>query len=648
MTTDPFDPLFAAFAGNEPEELRNSYLAVPDPGRVIGPGSTTPLLGGYRMEPRSSGLLVPSQTQGSQMLDMAKPYMTMDMLFGGRLGPDAAQVILAGHSTETLVGAGAWLMANFYETHPTDAGVHRRLAEPLSDQERQRAQALINEGWMFLAPQAVLGVMKIALLLEPHEGSRHPDEAVSHAVLLSLDLAAELGSERSEGGESFWAGTGYPTSLVIDTIQNQLFNHFSDVGSTLARYRRTRELAARFDPRRAAQFDSVFEEATGCSPDVFFVVAMRLLVQLQTGLIVRVDPAIFDQLQLPPEQVAAALDLLCADESTLRSEVRREFDRCGLSWASNAMRRYPVMRCANGDLLVLNRQFLIERMCGSAFFFEVQGELKRRKRSSSRRSGGKPDGELDGAFQGFTGRVAEEYAADRLEHIAPNSGVLGQQLWREDELRQFWPPEVGKCCDFLIDAGSSWVAIDVVNHAITESAAAKGDEAALERDLTFVIDEKATQLDETIRRLIGRGGSLPGQADRAATPRYHPVIIASAGFPWSPLMAPAAHVRLRESGVLQDPRIYPLTVLTTEDLEHVESAVEQGVGTFPEMLDRRLASGEGGVAFDTYLSHQARLDRPSSLGEPLEKVFADLAEALGLNPSEFPPPNTDDGTNDGG
>jgi hypothetical protein len=59
------DPLFNVVAAGEPEDLRTSYLTVPEPGRPMNMGTTTPLID-RTMERRGDGLYLPPHSAGAQ------------------------------------------------------------------------------------------------------------------------------------------------------------------------------------------------------------------------------------------------------------------------------------------------------------------------------------------------------------------------------------------------------------------------------------------------------------------------------------------------------------------------------------------------------------------------------------------------------
>jgi hypothetical protein len=628
MNGDAAARLFAAVAGQEPEELRASYLATPTPGQLLGVGTTTPIIS-TPMERRPDGLLVPMKGPGAQVAEMSVVVMTHETLFGHRLPGPIVGSLLRTHSREALLSGCAALLANLYDRHPTDIATHAQLIQALPPTARKRAELLIKNGWRFISPQAVTAVIK-AILLTGAATQTAVGPTMGSALLLSLEFASVVGLTETPDDDPGWRGV-IGQALAVEMCQNQLFNHASYFASAAARWRETRDLAAKYNPADAAYFDKMFEEETGCSPEVLFEVGLIAELTLRHLHVVRIPAARFTSLHHPQAQVDAALRLLATDVDSLAELVRTEVDEENIDWAANSLRRYPLLRCEDGDFVVLNPQFLIERACGSGFFWQTRFAINQRI-SASRGAARRAAKELEGRFGDLTGHAAEEYAGQRLARIAPDRGAFGRQLWRQDDLRKLWSE--GKICDFLIDGGASWVAIEVVNHAISAGAYADGSVDVLMKDLEYIIDEKADQLNETILRLIEEGGALPGGPSRVPYPYYHPVIVAASGFPWSPLMAAEVHGRLKELGLLQHALIRPLTVVTTDELEFLESAVERGCGTFAEMLDYRHRFNLVGEPFDVFLHGRAGLQVPQSLLAPMTEATRQTAVALGLDPDD--------------
>lgn len=613
---DSFGNLYRLFAASEPEEVRNYLARPPMVNELRGEGSTVPLLG-MPLTQLPSGLLVPSQTSLQRMAQAGYKFMTAREIVGGDLPPQQMAELVYGHDRELLLWAVGALMAQLHEGHPGDRAVHEALAENLAPGPRKVAMGLLAQGdWVFLAPQALLTVAKYALL---HRGSqqRPADGVTGDVMLAALGFASHLGAEPAD--EPFVLGT-ISEGIAADLFCNQLFNHSVDLGGELARWQRMRELAAEHQPQAAARFDKVFLDATGTTPQVLSDVGLVVLMRLRGNRTVAIDPMALDALQHPADQVAAAVDLLATDLDTLAAEMQAEVDAVGPNWSFNAMRRFPMFRRSDGQFVVLHPNFLAERICGSAFHWEVFNAVLSKKK-------------VRGAYGTFMGHVAEDYVADRLAQGAPGTGVLDKTLWREHELQALWGT-ADRCCDLLVDGGTCWVVMDVVNHRITQDAAEGGAPADIEENLRIIVDEKAAQIEATIMRLVAAGGALPGTPVRTQAPHYHPVVVAAAGFPWNAITAAAVEARLKEKGLLRHGAIRQLSVVTLDDIEYLEAALEREA-TFAAVLDRRDAMGETNVALDSYLHRTTGLVRPASLKAALDASFDQLALALGLDPGEF-------------
>lgn len=625
------DRLFSLVAAGEPAEFRTTYLARPAaPAEVRGQGTTVPLLGTRVMVENPSGLLVPQRTIGQRMAASAVKYMTANELVGRRLNPAELDELIHGHAREDILDACAILIARLYESDPVARETQVQLASSLVGPARKIAHALMAAGdWIFLAPQAVLNVAKLALLGVPRN-TRDPATALNDVMLASLGLASFLGADRDDESAPLWWGT-VPEPIATDTLCNQLFNRTLLLGSVLARWHRMRELAESAFPEAARTYEDVFLEATGSTSEVLFDVGFTALLKLRQDKSVAIEPDFLRHLKHQPEHIDAAISLLTQDVDLLSEAVAEEASRVGFNWSFNALRRFPMYRRSDGALVVLNPAFLVERICATAYFWEVRNELTRRKALPG--EVGAIGKRLAGGFENFVGHVAEEYIVERLATSELTGSPLTKRLWRESELQALWPDQ--PCCDVLIDSGSSWVAIEVVSRRMSEEAAEAGSLTALDKDLRYIVDEKARQLDATIKRLIA-GGALPGSPGRQGDGRcYHPVIVAASGFPWNPIVAAAVHGRLVEQDRLQHPAIRPLTVITTEDVEHVEGFIERGLGTLSGILDDRSALGETDGPIDWYLHHRGGLIRPRSLNGSLRAAFDHVATAQGIDPSDL-------------
>ncbi len=623
-TLDDAERLRRLISGDEPEELRASFLAKVEEGEVRAVGTSLPLLG-LKFELRSSGLLVPEGEGSIGLRHLAKRLITAQEIIDEPVTPAAIIDLVTRHSCDTAVGAASSLMAMLFEDHPTSPRVQAELAASWTfGATKAKATALVDDGWVFLAPQAVLAALKLAFLF-PSTGAGNPDHAVGNLVAASLGIAQFLGSAGDR--EDPWRG-GLPADLAVEVVQNQHFNDHTPRAVAIARFRRLRQLEAERFAANAKLFDRFFEDSTGCSVEALFDVGMSVWMAMNDARSVRLTRARFDQLDHPREVVDAALDLLAADEDTFRALLQDEVERVGFDWAFNQFRRYPLFKAPDGTFVVLHPGFLDERFCGSAAFWEVRSRLPR-----SPSSGNSELGRLAGAFEDHHGHLPEVYVEESLREIVPNTGGYVPRVVGEEELKGRWPGR--SVCDLLIDFGTAIVPIEVVNHRLKESVLAGGSVDDLDDDLRIIVEHEAGQIDSVIELLLKDSEF----AERHPAPVIYPLIVATAGFPWGPVIAPAAWAALAENGLLQQGGVRRLQVLDLSDLELIEAAVVRGGLGFLSLLERRTSAEEEHLPWDTWLDAAGvTLERPSRLDTPFHECFRQVAEHLGLDADGIGPP----------
>lgn len=627
---DPLEKLFQKVAAGEPAELRKSYLALPDPRRPQFAGTGVPALLPMERQ-RPSGLFVVSSVEDSRLDSLMKPYV-----FGSDIDVPVTvgelDLFIRGHDPEDLYAACAQLMAELFKDTPSSRAAQLRLVQTFTTGSTRRlAEAAVQDGRVFLAPQLVLMVAKAAIYTDPHPTRLPADTALQHAIVCSL-AAGEYFVDTDREDEPTAPGE-LPMALILEIARNQEFNSTTDVGTLLARYARFRELADARDGDLARRLDEIFEEATGTTAGALFDVGMTAWMAMEGENTVRMNRIRFDQLQHSTEHVDRALDLLATDISTLRSELRAEIDQRGLDWSINTLRRYPMLRCGDGTFVALHRGYLLERACGSGVFWETRQALNQQANRGSKSSRRRAK-QLFGLHGDLTGHVAEDYAAETFATLVGSGGVQAKRLWREADLQPF--VEGDQCCDLLVDGSTAWIAVEVVNHQLTAEAATNGTVEDFYEDVRCIVEDKAQQIHSLIHRMMAAGDTVPDAGLRSASVTYYPVIVAAAGFPFGPPTADLVRRRLREVGLLQHPRIAPLTVISLGELEHMESAVETGKIGLLEIFERRRAEGNDDMPMDSWLYNSCGLlYRPERLTKFHEASFDHVIESLGFNPAEI-------------
>lgn len=103
---------------------------------------------------------------------------------------------------------------------------------------------------------------------------------IGDVVLAALGFASYLGAEGAD--EPLVLGT-ITKGIAADLFCNQLFNRSIDMGTEMARWFRTRQLAAEHFLDEAAEFDRVFYDATGTTPEVVVDVGLAALTKMRAA-----------------------------------------------------------------------------------------------------------------------------------------------------------------------------------------------------------------------------------------------------------------------------------------------------------------------------------------------------------------------------
>jgi hypothetical protein len=534
-----------------------------------------------------------------------RPYMTASEVLGAPLSPEEVRHYVTAAPVRDLLACVGWLML-FIRKHElmapeTSGDLVDRL---LVGDAKMRAQALLRSGSVTLAPQVLIAVAKLALMLHDPKRQATSSEPMHDVVAAALGLAEYLGTD--DEGEAQWAGQS--AALSMELVSNQHFNSTLDEGSALSRYwAHWHDLPRTRDPEAAEAHETAFEQATGVSLTTCFRVGFLLYAHANST-----DVALF-----PPDYAAAnrfddddrrALDLFTTEVEQARELVRDEVARTGFDWSANTLRRFPLIRHPDGSMTLIDPDFLVQRACGSAAYWELHNHFKRSGKQQW------------GDFKRFRGLVVEDSVAEGLESLTRSPDGGAQRLWTERELQQAWPGL--KCCDFVLDFGMDWVCVEVVSHMLSEAASTGRSTEALDKEIRIVVEEKATQLDATALRLLQDESVLTG---RPSVPgrRVLPVVVAGYGFPVNPITMSVIHDRLADAELLADSRIGPLEILDERNLEEMEQVQESGGPAFNELLRSKQAAGMRLASMDQFLFHELRLrlHRPSRMKARMDAAF---------------------------
>jgi len=627
MTTPrPVDPsreierLQQELAGQEPAELRRSYIARLEEGRLVWPGTTVPRLGIVPAAQTASELIVPaSAVAGPAPIDAVSVYLNSTDLIGRPLTDgELDQLFKSATDEHFIMVAATWLA--LLEQHGSldidfqlEAGA-KLFTEPMLT----KVQNLIKNGKRLLAPQVLVAVIKAALLVTPPgipawaNNYKGPDPFAP----AMLGVADRLGLQATGNG-GLWGS--YPADLSLEVARNQSFNADHNFGSLLARYQRLwHDLPGQLAGEPGAvDVEGVFEQITGVTLDDLLLVGIPATVVAERGQVRFERGYFYNDFPLPKAKIDAVFELLATDKATMRTLVRQESRASGFDWSYTAFRRFPMLHADNGDIILLSPVFLQERLTGGAAYWTLHDHFLDQGTA------------LVDRFRSFHGRIVECYARESVERMVPELPGGARRVWYEEDMQQAWSPKRSKVsvCDIAIDYGWAWVCIEVVSGRLTQKSLVGGTAADFDQDVAKLVEKKIKQLDATIRHLDRDEEKLTGRP-RAQGRRIYPVILVAHGFPVNPITMTEIHERTAREGLLQGAHVGRLEIIDLDELEQIEALHESGGPSLATLLADKQTANLYRAALNQYLYFERRVpltrpDRQGRLGrEVLDKLAA--------------------------
>lgn len=554
------------------------FLQVPQGNRPVVPGTLLPLIGATFVR-QPSGVFIPeSAARLPRPIDLIGTYITHEEIFGFRLGLEYVTEALRTVSRNAFIRACAELLGYYESIRLTRKQVDQALVaqwfkEPMATRLREE----LRGNRTLVSPQTLLLLIEFALLVSP-EAAPEGNEPV-HLARLALGLQDDLGHTREETGEisdNVFRGE-VASRLFREVVSSHDFASWTSEGSTIGHHQLRWNVLpdAHAGNPRSVDLVALFAEATGVAKDDFTAIATLLWVDAEIRNRYPSPHTLLESLTIPADQVEAGLALFAATPDQLKSEVERLFQRFPTQWSFDPVRRFPVLR-VNGDMLVLSKHLLMERMLGWLPIFDVDFGL----RAHGRRE------DADRAV-GWFRLMCEADARAGLADLAPPVGK-DRRLYGEAEIQTAFGTGAPNA-DAALDYPRAWIVVEISTAQLKRETVVGGEPQALEDDLARIVDVKVEQLDATIGELIANESRLTGHPAVART-RYLPVLIATEGFPVNPMTMTAIKERISAAGRFADPRIGPLRIIDQEGLDMAEAIVEKGEATLLSLLEDHAAS----------------------------------------------------------
>lgn len=417
-------------------------------------------------------------------------------------------------------------------------------------------------------------------------------------------LSTDMGAAGSSSGDS---------SLLMEVVQNQSFNNRAIPRNRLAT---TMTLWKDFAAGASAG-ESAWEKlraALGADPD-----AVRAVLFVMWTIAIQGKPLInvaelkecFKEEDGITAALGAALELVAAAPERLAAmfDTSAEVNQ---SWDIGPFEMYPVVRLGH-ELIVIDPDLLLDRM-SSGLFWAVHDHQK--------------------AVGGEAGRSAwmtqwSKAVEQMAEAIVTDIAVLkkGAVTFTEED----FGPGPGRRADIGLQAGNDLVLFEVYSGGPTVKTRFRGDSEAWDADLYKMVMAKAEQLDETASRIAG-GTQLASGTTIRSWSRLVPLVVHAWRLPWNLAVDRHVHGKLRDQGLLQQPGVTTLGVVTLWELVDWYNCVVSDHGQLLREPIRVLAqwrtSQMRGWPFDHYLVAENLFSRRSGLWPRFEAARQEFEQSL--------------------
>ncbi|MYS80335.1 hypothetical protein [Embleya scabrispora] len=275
-------------------------------------------------------------------------------------------------------------------------------------------------------------------------------------------------------------------------------------------------------------------------------------------------------------------------------------------------RRSPVVRLADGRLLVLDQELLIDRVFGWWPMLDIKKPPNGRPADKARSD----------AAEGCLRHLTEVAVTEVLSSIA--GAGTARRMYGDAELRAAFPGQGQKITDAVIDYGDAWVLVEVTAVRLRQNSVNAASEQAQIDDMDKLV-KKARQIDATIRALKKREHQLTGLRP-AHRKTFYPVLVMAEGFPANPVTLTVLRERVRKAGLLTGAGITPLEILDAEEVEMIEALQGTGGPGLREILEGKRNADLYRASVRDYIIRERGLNprRPRRL-EPLWESILDAA-----------------------
>ncbi|MBC9001389.1 hypothetical protein [Micromonospora aurantiaca (nom. illeg.)] len=471
--------------------------------------------------------------------------------------------------------------------------------------------AALAEGSVLHAPQLLMVLAKLILRFSPDSVAEDDRAAVPLPALL-LILADNIDSGIPGDGES-------PSVIEIglEMAANSNFNSSDRIDSRANHFlRRWVEMPTE---RHSTRHRETMEEsfAAACDFTINEMAAFCFLLWARAtneqGCWNRPDEY-FGRVNWDSDTVHKILRYISLDIEEYRRTIRAEWADRNLGWHFSTIARYPLVRFGN-EVLVLDPNLLLDRCIRFPLWYDIEHALG---------SAGKTT--MLSIRQAYD-EYSERYVGEVFQSITGR--FKAQRVYLDRHLKKAY--RGGSVADIAVDYGDAWVVVEVTTTPPQRHTVNASSLAGLKRDVEMVVAE-AIQISETINHLRSHPAKLTRRLGLRIR-KFFPVIVLAEGFPNNFIVTSIIRDELRTRGVLQEPGVAPVEIMTLGDLDMVEAMVEHQGVTVPELLTAKAMSAFRADSIKNFILSQPldRLKPCARVNAGFRRFLDYVGEAIGFD-----------------
>lgn len=182
--------------------------------------------------------------------------------------------------------------------------------------------------------------------------------------------------------------------------------------------------------------------------------------------------------------------------------------------------------------------------------------------------------------------------------------------------------------DVAVDYGDAWVVVEVTTTPPQRHTVNASSITGLERDVEMIIAE-AGQVSETINHLRSHPARLTGRPGMRVK-EFFPVIVLAEGFPINFIVMGIVRDELSRRGILQEPGIALVELMTLGDLDVIEAMAEHRGSTLPDLLRAKATSAFWSDSIKNFVLSQPPYDlkRCARVAAGFNRFFSYVKKAI--------------------